>query len=149
MASARFVIASFKHRVAVCSMKDVVEQNGTMSLTRADVYHAWAKIVPSVKSMFSSDGYAVKQSADARTHKIVIRFRRDLDITSAAWLYEERLQSGNRWFKVLAIAEAGECGEYLEMDCRLVERGVETSPPVDPVATLPGGAVPLPKGVSL
>lgn len=135
MLDKRYSIAQFKHRVAVCSMRDVVTEDGQMSLSRKDVYHCWAAIFPKAQSMFSGDGDAIRQSRETRTHKIVIRFRRDIDFTQAAWFYEERLQSGARWFKLLKMVEQGEDGAYLEADCRLVERGTSLSVPVTPVAT--------------
>lgn len=145
-------IAEFKHRVAVCSMDDVVEQGGNMVLRRKDVYHCWAKIKPSQGSLYTGDGDAVKQNRETRTHKITIRFRRDIDFTQAAWFYEERLQSGGRWFKLLAMNEQLDAGMYLDCDVRLVSRGLIT-PPVPPVATcqsdLPLGVLPTPQGVEL
>lgn len=146
MAAAHYSIKDFKHRVAVCSMKDVVNDAGEMRLTRKDVYHCWAKITVSVSSMFSKEGQAVRQGRNERTHKIVIRMRRDIDFTVAAWLYEERLQSPPRWFKVLSYQEQGEAGEFLELDCRLTERGMEAAAPAE--ESLPA-AMPLPEGVQL
>lgn len=149
-ASAHYTIADFKHRIAICSMQDVVEENGVMSLVRKDVYHAWAKIIPMAQSLFNRDGDSVKQSREVRTHKIVIRFRRDIDFTVAAWIYEERLQSGSRWFKMISAVDQGEVGRYFEMDCRLVERGSNLNTPVDPVAKPSESiAIPLPQGVRL
>lgn len=150
MGAARYTIAAFKHRVAICSMQDVVNEAGEMRLTRKDVYHAWAKIIVSVSSQFSKEGQAVNQSRNSRTHKIIIRMRRDIDFTVAAWLYEERLQSPPRWFKVLSYQEQGEAGEYLELDCRLTERGEEASKPATGEACAPAGAaMPLPEGLAL
>lgn len=147
MARTRPVIGEFRHRVAVCSMKDVVETDGNMSLSRKDVYHSWARIVVSVGSNFGKDGQSVGQSRDVRTHKIMIRFRRDIDFTQAVWFYEERMQSAGRWYKVIAWADYGETAEYLEADVRLVERGAVLSPPAEPegICTV----VAMPEGVNL
>lgn len=145
-------IAQFKHRLAVCSMNDVVEQGGNMVLRRQDVYHCWAKIVPSVGGLFGASGDAIKQGRDVRTHKITIRFRRDIDFTQTAWFFEQRLQSGGRWFKLLDMYETNEDAAYLECAVRLVERSL-TVPPVNPVANcqpeLPLGAMAVPNGVDL
>lgn len=149
-ASKRFVIADFSHRVAICSMQDVVDTAGTMSLRREDVYHAWANIAVSASSTFGKDGQVVKQSRDARTHRITVRMRRDLDITVAAWLYDKRLQSPSRWFKILSYEETGESGEYLTFDCRLVQRAADAVEPAAPVASCePSVAMPMPQGVVL
>jgi hypothetical protein len=108
-------------------------------------------ITPSVKTLYSGSGDAIKQGRDVRTHQLVIRFRRDIDFTQAAWFYEERLQSGGRWFKLLAMAEAGENSEYLECDVRLVERGFDMSKPASPDASPQPGSLmkPAPTGVQL
>lgn len=149
---ARYTIAQFKHRLAVCSAADVVEADGTMRLLRQDVYHCWARIVVSVGSLYGKNGDSIKQSGDTRTHRITVRFRRDIDFTQAAWFYEERLQSGPRWFKLLDMYEAEEAGEYLECNCRLVTRAVAT-PPVEPGMVVeppvPFGAMAAPAGVKL
>ncbi len=149
MGAARYSIKDFKHRVAICSMNDIVTEAGEMRLTRKDVYHCWAKIVVSVSSMFSKEGQAVRQGRNERTHKIVIRMRRDIDFTVAAWLYEERLQSPPRWFKVLSYQEQGEAGEFLELDCRLTERGMQAAEPAEQATECAPAAMPLPAGVAL
>lgn len=148
---AKYPISAFKHRVAVCSMKDVVLENDGMSLSRQDVYHCWASITPSVKTLYSGSGNAVKQSRDVRTHQLVVRFRRDIDFTQAAWFYDERLQSGGRWFKLLAMVEAGENAEYLECDVRLVERGFAMSAPAPADEPQQGASLmrPAPTGAQL
>lgn len=123
----RVQISELRHRVAVCSMKDVViAETGEISLAREDAYHCWAAITASVKTLFNAAGSAVKQSRDVRTHILTVRYRRDVDFTQAAWFYEQRLQSGGRWFKLLAMVEDG---EYLQCDVRLVERGFEIAKP--------------------
>lgn len=147
MVGAKYTLASFRHRVAVCSMKDVVTADGGMSLSRQDVYRCWAAIIPSVKTLFGPGGDAVKQSRDVRTHILVLRARHDLDLSQSAWFYEQRLQTGGRWFKLLAMIDQNECGAYWECDVRLVERGFAMSAPAPEAASqssllqaqLPGG----------
>lgn len=130
-------------------MKDVVESGGQMSLARKDVYHCWARVVATSNSYFNGAGDAIKQSRDARSHQICIRMRRDIDFTQAAWLYEERLQSGARWFKILDMREQNENGQYFEFDCRVVERGVSLQPPKPDAPAPVLGAVAMPAGVRL
>lgn len=151
MAGAKYPLAAFKHRVAVCSMKDVVTSDGGMSLSREDVYHCWAAIIPSVKTLFGPGGDAIKQSRDVRTHKLVLRARFDLDLSQSAWFFEQRLQTGGRWFKLLGMIDQNECGEYWECDVRLVERGFTMSTPAaEAPACAPLLATPtLPEGVKL
>lgn len=145
-----YKIADFRHRVAICTMQDVVESNGMMALSRKDVYHCWAYIDHVRLSAFAKGGFSVKDLIDERTHSIVIRYNRTIDYTTSAWIYEERLQSGPRWFKLLRHVVSNEDGEYLICDAKLVERGDEVRKPVDTdkFATV-GGAIPLPAGVSL
>lgn len=129
-------------------MQDVIDTAGQMSLTRKNVYHCWASIKVSQGSLFNAEGSAVRQAESVRTHRVYIRFRRDIDFTQAAWLYEERLQSGARWFKILAVRDCDESGNLLEADCRLVERGVLLQAPKDvPAPVL--GVVAMPEGVML
>lgn len=126
----RTAIAELKHRVALCSMHDVVTEDGKMVLVRQDVAKFWVKIEPRTSSMFSQAGYSIQEPRDRQTHLITMRFRRDFDISSAAWVYEERLQSGARWFKVLGIKEQGEDGEFMTLSAKLIERGDDLTPPV-------------------
>lgn len=137
---AKYPLSEFKHRVSVCSMKDIVATGNSISLVREGVYSCWAAIIPSVKSLFNASGDAIKQSRDVRTHILVIRFRRDMDFTQAAWFYEQRRQSGGRWFKLLAMVDQDECGEFLECDVRLVERGFDMSRPQAPAEALDSDA---------
>jgi head-tail adaptor len=141
-------IGEFKHRLMICSMKDVVIQSATMLLVRQDVYKAWAMIMPKRTSTFSKEGYAVKESNEQASHKILIRYNPHVDVTSAAWLYEERLKSPARWFKILGVANKDECSEYFEFSCRIVEQSDLVEKPVKDAASVVG-AMPLPKGVSL
>lgn len=71
--------------------------------------------------MFSRAGYNIMEDRNRQTHVATMRMRRDLEISSAAWIFEQRLQSGSRWFKVLGIKE--EDGTMLTLSLRLVERG--------------------------
>jgi len=146
-----YKLADFKHRVAICSMHDIVESAGVMSLKRTDVYHCWAKITPVRGSMFSAPGYAIQENRNNRSHLIAIRVRYDIDFTSSAWIYEERIQSPSRWYKILDGVNAYESGEYFEISARLIEQGAAVLPPSDSTADCAPvlGATPLPKGVRL
>lgn len=132
-------IASLKHRVAFCSMEDVVVENAEMRLTRKDVYHGWACIEPKSASQFSVSGFTIKESTEKQTHEIYTRERRDINITSAAWFFEERLQASPRWYKILSYKDDGE--GWWCFKCHLVERSDEISRPTI--------AQPLPDGVLL
>ena len=54
-------ISDLRHRIALCSMRDVVEEGGTMMLSRTEVAKCWASIVPykSQGSFIGMGGYLV------------------------------------------------------------------------------------------
>jgi len=122
-------ISDLNSRVAVCSMKDVVEQNGQMELRRKEIATLWACIRPNTTSMsfISPYGYATMETADRRTHKIYIRRKTYLDITTAAWIYEQRRITAPLWYKVLGFYEE-DC--WLIMPVHLQEHSDQAQPPV-------------------
>ena len=127
----KILIRDLKHYCALCSGKDVVTTDGTLVLVREDVTRTWMKIESKTTSMYSPAGYNIMENRERQTHLITMRMRRDLDISSAAWVYEERLQSGARWFKVLGVKDDGEDGDYMTLSARLIERGDDLVPPAD------------------
>lgn len=140
------VIKKFKHRVLICSQDDVVIDNSGISLIRKGIYEAWAMIEPKKPSTFGIDGSAVLDPTKNRTHVIVTRFRSDIDVTASAWIYEKRLKSPARWFKILSFVDENEDSEYFAFTCRVMEAGEGLTEPVDARLSL---AVPLPNGVSI
>lgn len=131
----KVLIRDLKHHCALCSGKDVVTDSGDIVLIREDVIRTWMKIEAKQTSMFSPAGYNIMENRERQTHLITLRMRRDLDISSAAWIYEERAQSGARWFKVLGIKDDGEDGDFMTLSARLIEKGDSLVPPVDDGAT--------------
>lgn len=121
-------IADFAHRLTVCSMDDVIVSGGVMTLERVGVYDGWAAIVPKKGSMFSRSGGAIKESRDKPNHEIYMNYRADLDISSAAWLFERREIAAPRWFKVLDVIEDS-ANDVTCFACRLVERSDLATPP--------------------
>jgi len=126
-------IADLRHRVVLCSMRDVVEQNGIMSLTRTEVVETWARIRPfltfgSKGTFFGVQGYTVLDPKLHQSHWIAIRFQHDIDINSTAWVYESRRKGLPRWYKVLGATET-EDHRYIEIACHLHERAETISPP--------------------
>lgn len=148
----KITIASLKHRIALCTMHDIVDKNGTMELAREDVFQAWAAIENKKGSSFSRAGYTVEEKQDVQTHEIYLRYRRDFEISNMAWVFEERAVSAPRWFKVLKIKDAGEKAQFWCLSCRLVESSDDAT---FPVATPAEGEEPfsivasLPRGVNL
>lgn len=140
----RVTTADLKHYVALCSAKDVVIDGAEIVLARPEVARVWAKIAPT-RGSFMVGGFEAGVSRETPTHEITLRYRSDLDISATAWIYEERLAAPPRWFKVLEEVDVDEAGRWTRVKCRLVNRSDEAAAP----SSLPGGAVPPPKGVSL
>lgn len=143
----RYPISDFRHRLRLCSQTDVVN-DGTLFLARQGVQSVRAKIKPHKASTFSREGATIKESRDARTHVVTIRHFDDLSISTYAWLYEERIKSPARWFKILSVVETEQGGSrYYMFDCRLHEAtdnapAPDEQPPeggLDPVVGLPQG----------
>lgn len=139
-------IAQLRHRVHLCSQKDVVVE-GTLRLNREGVLSMWAMIEAKASSAFAPTGAVVNDQRNKRTHIITTRYHRDLDISVMAWIYEARLKSAPRWFKVLKVTQSEQGGsEFFKFDCRIVESAadiVEPAPEKDhhnsPVLGLPPG----------
>ena len=145
-------IIDMHHRVTICTMHDVaMTEEGVMSLTREGIYNCWAAIETVRLSMFSVDGFGIREDRSERTHSIIIRNRRDIDYSSAAWAYEKRLKSGDRWYKLTRGIVYREEGEYMQFDARLVERGDTLTKPetIEDVARSVLDAIPLPHGIKL
>lgn len=144
-------IAALRHKVRLCSQSDVITTEGGMQLRRKGVWSAWAGIEAKKASMFSREGAAMKESRDAHTHVGTLRYRDDLNISALAWLYEERLKSSPRWFKVLAVNQTEQGGTPCFMlDLRLVERGDDIARPIEEdTPERHGPAMSLPHGVKL
>lgn len=135
-------ISQLRHRVQLCSQKDIVVQ-GNMFFTREGVTEVWAEVLAKNPQVFGLGGDAINER-EKRSHTIRIRYRTDIAVTSYAWLYEKRLKSPPRWFKVLKVTETEESGsQFYIFDVRLVERSDEALPP-----TSSGPAKGIPDGVS-
>lgn len=113
-----------------------------MRLAREEIMLTWAQIEVRRGSFIGVSGYSIDQDLEKRTHLITIRYRTDLEITSAAWIYEKRLKSAPRWYKVIEILN--DDSEFVDIWCRLVEQSDHATPPV---ATLAGQD--MPQGVKL
>lgn len=117
-------IADLKFRVKLCSADDVISSEGSISLVRNTIVETWAAIISDTGSLFASNGFAIMEDNTRQTHEIVMRYRRDLDITNTAWIMESRLQSPARWFKILSVYD---CDDLWHFKCRLVQ-AFETAP---------------------
>lgn len=115
------LIRELKHRVAICTMKDVVVSADRMDLRREAVVWTRAKIYhqPHLSSFLTTMGYTVKEEDSRSTHQIRVRRQLNVDYSSAAWIYEEFLQSSPRWYKVLGFVDESE--RIVMLDCHLIE----------------------------
>ena len=128
----RFQIRKLRHRVHLCSQGDVMNEDGQLVLKRKGVQSMWAGIEPKKANRFSAMGANIDKSR-SKTHVIYTRYHPDIDVTSMAWIYEERAKSAPRWFQVLNITQTEDGGTELFMfECRLRERSVDASEPLDP-----------------
>lgn len=130
-------IADLNHRIALCRMHDIVDENGEMQLRREGVRYLWAAIRPSptVMSFLAPTGYPFEEFEDRQTHRIIIRMQTEVDISSAAWVYEERLKSPPRWYKILGFFEQLPC--WLILTAHLHERSDKASPPTGTLTPQP------------
>lgn len=126
-------IAEMGHRITVCTMQDIILDNGVMALRREGLFCGWAAVRTKRGSFFVKNGDAYKESRDRPSHEIVMNHQPDMDMSSSAWLYEERLQSPPRWYKVLDVEEGNEHAQTC-FTVRLVERSDSATPPAPSVA---------------
>jgi hypothetical protein len=121
-------ISDFNHRISICTMLDVVEDGTTMTLSRVPAANVWAKIyaLPHLPSFMSPIGYAIKEDANRVTHWITLRYKIDMDFSSAAWIYEERRKSPPRWYKVLGFYDSD---LWITLHAHLIERSTKVTPP--------------------
>lgn len=125
--SKRPSIADLKHRFTVCSQSDVVLIGGDLSLSRTGLYEGWGSLEFSRGSFFAKNGAAVEESRNSPNATIRMRYRTDILISSGAWIYEARLKSAPRWFKILSVVE-DDCNFFV-FKVRLVERGDDVLEP--------------------
>lgn len=124
-------IADRKHRVIVCSQKSDVDDEGNLLITRAGVIQGWAAIEPVKAIRFSREGVSMQKDTMQPTHDITMNYNPEVNISVSAWVYEHRLKSPPRWFKVISVVNIDECSTYMKLRCRLVEVSDNVEPPVD------------------
>lgn len=143
LAKPKVKMSDLSHRVALCTMHDVIDKDGAMHLIRSPVMWIWAYIdnALNLPSFISPDGFAFRESYDAwKSHRIIIRAQSGVQATSAAWVYEMRLKSPPRWYKVLGFNESD---AWLLLITHLIERSDNAVPPaISPFAAQPS-KVPL------
>lgn len=137
-------IASLRHKIILCRQEDVVISEEGLRLNRDAVATLWAGIDPVRPSAFSPNGATMREGKAIRTHMIFTRYRWDLNVSVMAWIYEARLRSVPRWFKIVSVSHSEDKGNSLwSFYVRLIERGDEISQPSSGLVTG------LPEGVRL
>lgn len=142
-------IGDRNHRVTICSSTDVVITPGELVKIRDGIVTGWAAISPSKASRFSKDGVAIDDDHMRKSHDIIMNYNPDLMITLAAWVYEARLKSPPRWFKIIRVMNMDEASRYWKFECRLVESTDDIVKPVREPDHSGLSAVPMPNGINL
>lgn len=124
-------IADRKHRVIVCSQKSDVDADGRLMITRVGAVEGWAAIEPVKAIRFSKEGVSQQKNTFDPTHNVVMNYNPDVNISVSAWVYEHRLKSPPRWFKVISVVNVDECSQFMKLKVRLVEANDEVETPVD------------------
>lgn len=135
-------LAHLRHRLVLCRQDDVISSETGFQLRREEVKTVLASITEKSGSPFTKAGFA--HSGNERTHIIMIRYRSSINLSEMAWLYEKRVKSSPRWFKILSVGQTEDCStEYWNINAKLVERSDEAIKPANPVV------ISLPNGVKL
>ena len=130
LARPKIKIADLAHRIALCTMHDVVEKEGVMTLHREAVTWIWAAIdtALNLSSFVAPSGYSIRNPVTQATHRIMIRAQSGLEITTAAWAYETRRKSSPRWYKILGFTESE---SWILLPTHLVEHSIRALPPIE------------------
>lgn len=135
-------LSDLRHRLVLCRQDDVISSEAGFQLRREEVKTVLASVTEKSGTPYTKSGHA--NSGDGRTHIIMIRYRPSLNLSEMAWLYEKRVKSSPRWFKVLSIGQTEESSTpYWKINAKLVERSDDAPKPTNPVV------VGLPPGVKL
>lgn len=124
------------HRIALCRQDDIVVTGGVMELRRTSVVRTWARIKSyyGLPAFVGQSGFVVIDAITRATHNITVRIGLEVDVTSSAWIYEERRKGMPRWYKVLGFSEST---NWLNMPCRLVEKSDTALVPRESLAPQP------------
>ena len=127
-------------RVKLCSLKDFADKDENYHFYRQGIYEAWANIKAVKASRFNRDGYVVNERGDNVSHIITMKYRPDIEITDAAWIYHMRQLSAPIWYRIVQVSEDSNCFKFL---CRLFEKGDNALAPLEKA---PSGFTPVPMG---
>jgi hypothetical protein len=108
----------------MCREEDIIV-DGEFRIKKDGIRSAMAKITQIRKSKLSRTGNELRTTDDA-THSIEIRSTYGVEYTNSAWIYEHRLRSSPRWFKVNGILEDV---DFTAFSVVLSERGDQVAEP--------------------
>jgi hypothetical protein len=128
-------ISELRHRVALCTQKDIVVDASTMELRREHVVWAWARVKShyGLPSLIGAAGYQIMYTKNQATHAITVRAGL-VEVTSAAYVYEEFRKSQPRWYKILGFSEPQ---GFLVLTVRMLEKSDFAIPPQNALGPLP------------
>lgn len=132
-------------RLKLCSIKDLVDKQPDYKFYRKGIYDGWGNVFPKQPSQFSSGGYAINAEGNNVTHLITMNYRSDIDVTNAAWIYQERLKSTPIWYRIISYVQKGRIWEF---SCRIFEKSDDA---IEPITNIPKEVSPvqLPENVKL
>jgi hypothetical protein len=137
---ATLTIAERKHRLTLFRAEDIVINGSSIVLKKEAIYKGWGKIEAKTPSTFAPQGVSVEENVAKHNHIISMNFRPDILVATAAWVYEERLKSPPRLFKILSVIETCDLFKFY---CRLTERGDNAILPVAPEERKPSAFDPI------
>lgn len=133
-------IAQRKHRLTLFRADDIVINGASIVLKKEAIYKGWGMIEAKAPSTFAPQGVTVEENVAKHNHIISMNYRPDILISSAAWIYEERLKSAPRLFKILSVIETCDLFKFY---CRITERGDNAILPVAPESKKPSAFDPI------
>lgn len=125
--------SDLSHRVALCTMHDVVAKDGKMTFLRVPVQFIWAQVDAALNLpvFMTAGGYSYKESQDAwYSHRVIIRSQSHIEASCMAWVYEEKRKTSPRWYKLLGFTESD---NYTLLITHLVERAEDMKPVEPPI----------------
>lgn len=113
-----YSIGDLNKRVIIVSSHEDVS-DGKLLIKREGAYACWASIKDAASYNKDRQGAIFQQPHEKRTHKMCIRYRQDISISVGAWVFEERLKSAPRWYKIIGQKDEGGAGQWWIFDLRL------------------------------
>lgn len=133
LAKPKIKTSDLSHRVALCTMHDVVTEDGKMVFVRTPVQFIWAQVDAALNLpiYMTGKGYSFRESQDAwYSHRVIIRSQSHIEASCMAWVYEEKRRTSPRWYKLLGFTESD---NWTLLITHLVERAEDMKPVEPPI----------------